>query len=58
MQQTLRRFSALAAFVLVMLCPRLVQSSDYDKLSYLTFSSAFQVPGATLPAGTYQVKLA
>jgi hypothetical protein len=32
-------------------------ASDWDKLTYLTFSAPFQVPGMTLGAGTYTFKL-
>jgi hypothetical protein len=33
-------------------------ADEYNKLTYVTFSGAVQVPGATLPAGTYTFKLA
>src|SRR5436190_20605038 len=32
--------------------------NDYDKLVFFTFSGTVQVPGATLPAGTYRFRLA
>jgi hypothetical protein len=35
-----------------------VRADDYNKLTYFTFSSPVQVPGATLPAGKYMFKLA
>src|SRR5437773_2350111 len=44
---------ALAAF----LAPG-VRGDEYNKLTYLTFSGPVQVPGVTLPAGTYMLKLA
>jgi hypothetical protein len=46
---------ALAMTALV--APR-AHADDYNKLTYVTFSGAVQVPGATLPAGTYTFKLA
>jgi hypothetical protein len=35
-----------------------VRADEYTKLTYLTFSGPVQVPGVTLPAGTYMFKLA
>lgn len=35
-----------------------VRASEYDKLTYFTFSGPVQVPGVVLPAGTYMFKLA
>jgi hypothetical protein len=35
-----------------------VRADDYNKLTYFTFSTPVQVPGATLPAGKYMFKLA
>ena len=35
-----------------------VRADEYTKLTYLTFSAPVQVPGVTLPAGTYMFKLA
>jgi hypothetical protein len=35
-----------------------VRADEYNKLTYLTFSASIQVPGVTLPAGTYMFKLA
>jgi hypothetical protein len=34
------------------------RADTYNKLTYLTFSGPVQVPGVTLPAGTYMFKLA
>jgi hypothetical protein len=34
------------------------RADEYNKLTYLTFSGPVQVPGVTLPAGTYMFKLA
>jgi hypothetical protein len=33
-------------------------TNEYTKLSYLTFSGPVQIPGATLPAGTYTFRMA
>jgi LPXTG-motif cell wall-anchored protein len=54
------RFLVLFLTLLVcglILAPR-AQSSEMDKLTYLTFNQPVQVPGATLSAGTYVVKRA
>jgi len=45
--------AALAAF----LAPG-ARADEWNKLTYLTFSGPVQVPGATLPAGTYMFRLA
>lgn len=34
------------------------RADEYNKLTYFTFSGPVQVPGVTLPAGTYMFKLA
>src|ERR671938_409808 len=34
------------------------RSDEYTKLTYLTFSGPVQLPGITLPGGTYRFKLA
>ncbi|MGZ7041833.1 MAG: hypothetical protein ACXVH7_08595, partial [Thermoanaerobaculia bacterium] len=34
------------------------QADEWDKKTFLTFSGPVQIPGATLPAGTYVFKLA
>ena len=35
-----------------------VHADDYNKKTYITFSASVQLPGVTLPAGTYTFKLA
>jgi hypothetical protein len=45
--------AAIAAFV----APS-ARADEWNKLTYLTFSGPVQVPGATLPAGTYMFRLA
>src|SRR3954465_270484 len=45
--------AALAAF----LAPA-AHADEWDKRTYLTFSGPVQIPGATLPAGTYTFELA
>src|SRR3989442_3036449 len=34
------------------------RADEHDKLTYFTFSGPVQIPGHTLPAGTYMFKLA
>ena len=34
------------------------RADEFDQLMVITFSGSVQVPGAVLPAGTYQFKLA
>ena len=52
------RAAACAALLFTALSPRAVRADDWDKKTLMTFSDAVQVPGATLPAGTYVFKLA
>jgi hypothetical protein len=49
--------SVAVAIVAVLVVPG-VRADEYNKLTYLTFSGPVQVPGVTLPAGTYMFKLA
>jgi len=46
-----------AAIVTLMAAPG-VRADQYDKKTILTFSGPVQIPGATLPAGSYVFKLA
>lgn len=46
------------AAALVALLAANARGDEWDKKTYLTFSGPVQVPGATLPAGTYTFKLA
>ncbi|HEY1910934.1 MAG TPA: hypothetical protein VGG73_08430 [Vicinamibacterales bacterium] len=46
-----------AAVLTVMFAPG-ARADDYDKKTILTFSGAVQIPGRTLPAGSYVFKLA
>jgi hypothetical protein len=50
--------AACAALLFAALSPRAVRADGWDKKTLLTFSDTVQVPGATLPAGTYVFKLA
>lgn len=52
------RTAACAALLFAALSPRAVRADGWDKKTLLTFSDTVQVPGATLPAGTYVFKLA
>jgi len=51
--------SALAALVLVALtaAPASAQATTANKQMFLSFSGAVQVPGATLPKGTYVFRI-
>ena len=51
--------SALAALVLVALtaAPASAQATTTNKLMFLSFSGTVQVPGATLPKGTYVFRI-
>jgi len=55
----MRVFKAVccAAMLTAMLAPS-ARADEWNKKTILTFSGAVQVPGATLPAGTYVFKLA
>src|SRR5213592_3638417 len=46
-----------AAALVALLAPG-VRADEWNKKTFLTFSGPVQVPGATLPAGTYTFKLA
>jgi hypothetical protein len=46
-----------AAMLALLMTPG-VRADEWDKLTYFTFSGPVQVPGATLPAGTYMFKIA
>src|ERR1700754_1883914 len=46
-----------AAALTVVLAPG-VRADDWDKKTILTFSGSVQIPGVTLPAGSYVFKLA
>jgi len=50
--------SALLVGIVTGLSARPAQASQFDKLTYLTFSEPVEIPGAGLPAGTYVFKLA
>lgn len=53
MARTLCCAAAIAAFFAAP-----VRADEWTKLTYFTFSGPVQVPGVTLPAGTYMFKLA
>ena len=59
----MQRLSSVLAGVLVVALfagpsARPAQASDFDKLTYVTFSGPVEIPGVALPAGTYIFKLA
>jgi len=47
-----------AAALAAILAPGTARADQWDKLTYLTFSGPVQLPGITLPAGTYMFRLA
>src|SRR5262245_44481175 len=51
------RILCLAAAVAALLAP-VVRADEWTKQTFFTFSAPVQVPGVTLPAGTYMFKLA
>jgi hypothetical protein len=58
----MQRLSSVLAGVLVVALfagpsARPAQASNFDKLTYVTFSGPVQIPGVVLPAGTYIFKL-
>jgi hypothetical protein len=55
----MRLFATICAIAIatVLLVPG-VRADEFNKLTYLTFRGPVQVPGVTLPAGTYMFKLA
>jgi hypothetical protein len=59
----MQRLSSVLAGVLVVVLfggpsARSAQASDFDKLTYVTFSGPVEIPGVALAAGTYIFKLA
>jgi hypothetical protein len=56
MRYALLRFSACAA-LLISLQPAPARADTWDRLTYFTFSGPVQLPGVTLPAGTYEFRL-
>jgi hypothetical protein len=50
-------FSVLGAGLAVLLTAAPARGQTYDKLTYLTFSGPVQIPGVTLPIGTYRFRL-
>jgi len=51
------RMTCCAAMLALLVTPS-ARADEWDKLTYFTFSGPVQVPGATLPAGTYMFKIA
>src|SRR4029078_13471846 len=56
LMRLLRLLCCPAAFIAFVALP--ARADEWNKLTYLTFSGPVQVPGTTLPAGTYMFKLA
>jgi hypothetical protein len=49
--------AACAALLFVSLTPRAARADEWNQRTVVTFSDTVQVPGATLPAGTYVFRL-
>jgi hypothetical protein len=59
MQRVVFRSTIAIAVTLLTLCSAsAVRANDWDQLTYFTFSGPVEIPGVTLPAGTYMFKLA
>jgi hypothetical protein len=54
----IKKIGCVAALAALLVMPSTAGADQWDKLTYLTFSGPVQVPGHTLPAGTYTFKLA
>jgi hypothetical protein len=54
----LKKLTSAFAIALVVLAAQSARADESNQLMILTFSGPVQVPGAVLPAGTYQFKLA
>src|SRR5882672_6442140 len=52
------RITFVLAVALFVLASRTARADEFDRLMVITFSGSVEVPGAVLPAGTYQFKLA
>ena len=52
------KIAACSALFMAALIPSTVRADDWNKKTVITFSNTVQVPGATLPAGTYVFKVA
>jgi hypothetical protein len=53
-----KKITFVVAAVLFVLGSRAARADESDKLMVFTFSGPVEVPGAVLPAGTYEFKLA
>jgi hypothetical protein len=53
----LMRISCYAAVLALLVTPS-ARGDEWNKLTYFTFSGPVEVPGTTLPAGTYMFKIA
>ena len=53
-----KNITVVLALAIVVLASRSARADEFDRLTIVTFGSPVAVPGAVLPAGTYQFKLA
>src|SRR6202035_6022768 len=58
MKNLLRLGQFLFVLILLLIAGSVARSSVSDKLTIFTFSQPVELPGVTLPAGTYAFKLA
>jgi len=56
--RNVKRIMFVLAVALFVLASRTARADEFDRLMVITFSGQVEVPGAVLPAGTYQFKLA
>ena len=54
----LKSICSATALAAILALPASARADEYNKLTKLTFSGPVQIPGHTLPAGTYTFKLA
>ena len=54
----IKKLTVVFAMVLLVLASRSARADEYDESMTFTFRGPVEVPGAVLPAGTYQFKLA
>jgi hypothetical protein len=58
LMHAIKTIGCAAALAALIVMPSAARADQWNKLTYLTFSGPVQVPGHTLPAGTYTFKLA
>ncbi len=56
--RNVKRVTFILVVALLVVASRSARADEFDRLMVITFSGPVEVPGAVLPAGTYQFKLA